>query len=90
MREGEPEGDGRAAALAAQGAALAAAGRAIADEATALLADAFTVVLADEAALAALDPRSARDAVTLLVRLGRMSAAEGESLVRKARGAAGR
>ncbi len=74
------------AAFAAEGAELAGRGRAITDEATALLADALAAVLADEDELAALHPASARDAVEFLVRLGRMTRAQGEAVVRRAGG----
>ena len=59
-------------------------GGASAAVATAALADALTAVLADDAALAALHPASARDAVAFLVRQGRMTAEEGEAVVRRA------
>ncbi len=60
-------------ALAAEGARLAARGKAISDEMTALLADAFVALLADEAELARLHPASVRDVVDYLVRCGRLT-----------------
>ena len=71
-------------ALAAEGARLAAEGAAIEAEVREVLADALLAVVGNEAELARLHPASARDAVNYLVRLGRMTAAEGEAVVRRA------
>ncbi len=72
--------------LAAEGEALAAQGLAIEAEARSLLADALTAVLADADTLVTLPPESARDAVDFLVRLGRLTRADGDAIVQRARG----
>ena len=70
----------------AEGARLAAEGAAIEAEVREVLADALLAVLGDPAELARLHPASARDAVDYLVRRGRMTAEEGEAVVRRAQG----
>lgn len=69
-----------------EGARLAAEGAAIEAEVREALADALLAVLTDAAELARLHPASARDAVDYLVRLGRMTAEEGDAVVRRAKG----
>jgi plasmid stability protein len=70
----------------AEGARLAAEGRAVEAEVRETLADALLAVLRDEAELARLHPASARDAVDYLVRLGLMTADEGDVILMRAKG----